>query len=405
MPQSHSSSDAETRVEEFTRESNLAWVTAALAARRDEILGRWLDAVAAQPFHHGRREHAVADHIPHLFDALVGFMRRTAPRSVDSGAPLDDAGILAAARSHALTRADQGLQPTDVLTEFRLLRQEFWRALRLAVPDGAPTSDVVGAELLLNDAIDGATALALTALTARLEQLREEFLATTVHEVRQPVTSIKGYAQLAARVLDRPAPDPARVRAALRQIVEAADQMGALLTALVDASRTALGGLVLQPGPADLAVLLREAVQRLGADAEERVTLRIPPGVETAGRWDATRLAQVFDNLLSNALKYSPPGAPVTVTVGGDGATAAIGVRDEGIGIPAEDLPHLFGRYARARNAVAGGVEGLGLGLYLCRGIVEAHGGRIWAESPGPGRGATIQVELPRWTPAGPLQG
>lgn len=399
MLEEQPSIDVEKRVEGYTRATDLAWVTRALVVQRDEILARWLDAALAQPFHRGRRDHAVADHIPPLFDALIGFMQRATPRAVQPGAPLDDAAILAAAQGHALTRADQGLQPSEVLAEFRLLRQELGRALRHAVPEDAPSSDVVGAELLLNDALDGATALALAALTAQLEQVREEFLATTVHEIRQPLTRIVGFLQLAERVLDRQDPDLPRARANLRRGRDAADQMGALLATLVDASRTALGGLVLQPATTDLVALLRETIARLEPDAAERVALQVPRGLQATGRWDGMRLAQVFGNLLSNARKYSAPGTPIDIRLRGDAATVAVSVADQGIGIPAEDLPHLFDRYARASNATEQGIEGLGLGLYLCRGIVEAHGGRIWAESAGRGRGATMHVELPRQTP------
>jgi signal transduction histidine kinase len=396
MTESEPSTDATTRVEDYARESNLEWVTAALAAHREEILSRWLDAAAAQPCHQSRRDHAVTDNIPRLFDALVQYLEHAAARAIDPGAPLEDAAIQAAAQDHALARVEQGLQPADVLVEFRLLRQELWRALRIAVPDGAPTSDVVSAELLLNDALDGAAALALSALTARLDQVREEFLATTVHDVGHPVTTIRGFAQLAERLLERPEPDLARVQVALCHIREATDHISELLTTLVDASQMALGGLVLQPGPTDLAALIPEVIAQLEPDVAQRVCLQIPPDLGMTGSWDAARLAQVLSNLLSNAAKYSPPDTPIAVRLQGDAETVRLSVHDEGIGIPSEDLPRLFGRYVRARNAIEHHSGGLGLGLYLSRSIVEAHGGRIWVTSPGPGKGTTVFVELPR---------
>jgi len=390
------SDDAETRVTAYTTDSNLSWVVAALEDHRDAILARWLDAATSQPFHQGRREHAVADHIPTLFDALLALLARSATSARNPAAPLDDPAILAAARGHALMRVEQGLAPVDVLTEFRLLRQELWHALRLAIPDNAPSSDIVGAELLINDALDGASALALTALTERVERVREEFLATIVHDLRQPLTKIRGYAQLAVRNLDRPAPDLSRVSGGLTRIVAATDEMQALLTRLVDLSRTALGALVLHPARTDLAVLLNETVAQLPADVAERVTVHIPPSLDVTGWWDRERLGQVLTNLLANAEKYSSPGTPIAVTIDGDATTVRVGVRDEGIGIPADDLPQLFNRYFRARNATEQEIEGLGLGLYLCRGIIAAHGGQIEAESAGSGQGATIRFTLPR---------
>lgn len=391
--------DADGRVTGYTHGSELDWVVAVLGEQREEILSRWLEAVAAQPFHHGHRERAVADHIPQLFDALVGFMAQTASRTRDPGAPLDDPAILAAARGHALVRVEQGLQPADVLTEFRLLRQELWHALRLALPDSAPTTDVVAAELLINDTLDGASALALTALTDQLDQVREEFFATTVHELRQPLTKITGYAQLANRILDRPSPDLVRVRDGLSQIREASNRLESLLEVLVDVSRAALGAIPLQTTGADLFAITHAAIAQLSPDLIKRVEVHSAPDLDPLGEWDQPRLGQVLNNLLTNAGKYSPPDAPITVLLTGDVENATVSVQDRGFGIPTEDLPRLFDRYTRARNAVDEGIDGLGLGLYLCRGIIEAHGGRIWAESPGIGQGAIMHFTVPRHLP------
>lgn len=393
MSRSQLPKDITTRVEDYARDTNLAWTTSALLSQREEVLNRWLDMAAAQPFHHDRREHAIADHIPDLFDALIEFMQRSGPQSADPGAPLQDAGVHRAAQEHALVRADQGLQPVDVLVEFRLLRQEVGRALRVAVPDGAPTSDIVGAELLLNDALDGAAALALAALTTRLDQFREEFLATTIHEVGQPITRISGFTQLAERLLDAPTPDLPRIKATLHPIREATEEMGRLLTALMDVSRTALGSLVVHPENIDLLALIQKVLAQLEPHIASRVTVEMPGDTALDGRWDADRLAQVLRNLLSNAAKYSPPNTPITVAIQRAAETVLVSVRDEGMGIPPTDLPRLFGRYVRAHNAQD--TEGLGLGLYLCRGIVEAHGGHIWATSAGAEQGTTISFELP----------
>jgi signal transduction histidine kinase len=397
VPDSQPLTDVTTRVEDFTRGGNLGWATEALATHRDEILNRWLEAAKAQPFHLDRPDRAVADEIPRLFDALLVYVRRIAPRSVDSGAPLDDQAIRAAAQGHALARVENGLKTPDVLTEFRLLRQEVGRALRIAVPKDTPTGDIVSAGLILNDALDGAAALALAALTDRLEQMREEFLATTVHEVRQPITKISGFAQLAERMLDRPELDLSRVRESLHQIRDAANQMGTLLETLVDSSQNALGGLVLQPQTADIAAVLSDVIEHLEPDIAERVHIQVLGTGALHARLDVTRAEQVMNNIIGNAAKYSTLDSDITITVAVRGDRAVISVVDGGIGIPEDDLPLLFGRYVRAHNAL-GHAPGLGLGLYLSRAIVEAHGGRIWAESPGPGKGTTVFVELPLLT-------
>ena len=180
-----------------------AWAIDALAAQRNEILERWIEKAAQLPFHHGRREHAVADHLPRLLDALRGWLRQQFVTGEGESAPFDDPNVLDAARSHAEARSEQGLQPEEIVTEFRLLRREIWRALHDHVSGRVATSDAIAVQLMVNDAIDGAIALALSMMTDRIEEVRTDFLATTVHEVRQPITSIKATAQYAERVLSR----------------------------------------------------------------------------------------------------------------------------------------------------------------------------------------------------------
>lgn len=397
------SADVDTRVHWFAEDANLGWVADALVASRDQILDRWLEATSARAFHAGRREHAVADHIPALFDALTALLHRSASRLVNPDAPLDDAAVLAAAREHAAARVRQGLTPPDIVVEFRLLRQEVWHALRLGLPDNVPTTDVIAAELVVNDALDGAITVGLTALVERVEEVREELLATTIHEVRQPLAAILGQAQLARRSLRSPSPNLARVTSSLEKIEDGAARMSGMLTTLLDSSRVVLGDLALATADADLHDVVREALDIVGPELADRVTLDVRPGVETAGRWDAERLEHVFANLLSNAGKYSPPETPIRLTVDGDDAMIRIAIRDQGIGIAPRDLSRLFDRYTRGHEAMAAGIEGFGLGLYLCRGIVEAHGGRIWAESDGPGKGTTIRLELPRVVAPSPV--
>lgn len=382
---------------EYASDSDLTWVARTLTERRETILESWLAATAAQPFHQNQAEYAIADHIPELFDALVDLLERAAPRWVEPGAPLDDDAVREAAELHAKMRVVQGLEPANISTEFRLLRQELWRALREALPERAPLSDTIGAQILLNDALDGAMALALTALTTQLAQAREEFLATVVHEVRRPLTVIRGNAALARRLLRRDEPNLAQINTLLGRIEEATGQMNGLLGTLVELSQAALGGFALNLTSGDLAAIIEAVIAESGPEAG-RVRLVVAPGLDTTGRWDVERLAQIFSNLIANALKYSPATAPVTVTIDGDGERFICRVIDEGIGVPADELPRLFARYRRASNAVADGIEGLGLGLYLCRALAEMHNGTIAATSLGSGQGTTIHLALPRFT-------
>jgi signal transduction histidine kinase len=171
--------------------------------------------------------------------------------------------------------------------------------------------------------------------------------------------------------------------------------MLSLLDILTDTSKVALGSLDLRLGNVDLGEVVRSALSHFPPDAVARTTLHVTPGSGLMLQGDAARLERVVSNLLGNAFKYSPADSAVEVTLSNIGDTVTLQVQDHGIGIEPNELPHIFSRYSRAQNAVAGGAEGQGLGLYLCWGIVQAHGGRIWAESPGLDQGTTITVALP----------
>ena len=397
-PEPLNDAGAEPRLRSIVSGLDLHQVADALHAARNEILDRWLESTAEQPFHEGRRMGAVADHIPRLFDALVKVLERTETDSVHPASPLDDRDVLASAQAHARARFEQGLQPADVVTEFRLLRQEIGGALWRHLGDDTPTASVVGAELLVHDALDGAITLALHALTTHIEEVREDFLATTLHDTRQPLTSIKGFHQLVVRALDQPNIDRDRLRDHLRRASAEVDRMSTLLDMLTDVSRVALGRLTLRVVAVDMADLLRAAADRFPPELRERIRLDL--SADGRGEWDAAMLDRVVGNLLSNALKFSPETAPIEVVLTADREYVHVVVRDYGIGLEPQDLVQLFRRYGRGRGATQQGIEGLGLGLYLSYGIVEAHGGRLTAKSAGRGQGTTMHIDLPRSVPA-----
>jgi signal transduction histidine kinase len=174
------------------------------------------------------------------------------------------------------------------------------------------------------------------------------------------------------------------------------DRLGGLVDELLDVTRIEAGRLELRRERCDLAALVAAAVERAdlaAADGRHRFLLDIAHDRLT-GYWDRGRLDQVLLNLLDNAVKYSPAGGTVRVTLAARRGQALVTVADEGIGVPAAQLDSLFEPFARAANALAPDYGGLGLGLHIARRIIEQHGGRIWAESA-EGRGSTFHLALP----------
>ena len=386
--------DIDVRIAAVAVGADLTVIADALIASREEILGRWLETAKRQPFHRERPDGAVADHIPTLFDSIVMVLRGRSKH--DATSPLEDPDVTAAATAHAQARFEQGLGPIAVVTEFRILRQEIGRAVAAMLDDAAPAPDVVAGLAVVGDAIDGAATIGLTSLSDRIENLRESFLATTVHDVRQPITLVEGSLHLAERWLSATPIDIARLQESVGDALAASSELVAMIDTLSDASQVAMGALDADPEPASLEAIVREGVEAFGAAARDRVTLEMPEGRHLIGLWDPRLLRRVVANLVGNALKYSPDDGQVRVTVGpGRPGSARLTVADDGIGMTADELSTVFDRFARAERARRLGVSGLGLGLYACRGIVSAHAGTIVVTSGGQGAGTTVVVELP----------
>ncbi|MDE2914181.1 MAG: response regulator [Paracoccaceae bacterium] len=226
------------------------------------------------------------------------------------------------------------------------------------------------------------------------ERLRAEFLTMVSHELRLPLTSIKG--STTALLSDARTLDAAEARQFVRIIDGQADHMGALIGDLLDAGRIDTGTLSVTPEPVEVAALVERARTMFhGSGGRQALRIDLPENLPRVMA-DERRIVQVLNNLLSNAARHSPVSSSIHVGAVRDGIEVAITVCDEGRGIPPERLPHLFRRYAdigggeREREAA-----GFGLGLVICKGLVEAHGGRIRAESAGPGMGTRITFTLP----------
>ena len=270
--------------------------------------------------------------------------------------------------------------------------------IELSVPDGRHVRTLVNATPIHGE--DGGVESLVVTLQdlADLEErdrLRTEFLGMVSHELRAPLTSIKGSA---ATVLGAStALEPAEMLQFFRIIDEQADQMRGLISDLLDAGRIETGTLSVAPEPAEVAGLVDQARKTFlsGGVGRHPVRIDLPPDLPRVMA-DRPRIVQVLNNLFSNAARHSPEASPIRVAAVRDGVHVAVSVADEGRGVPPDQLPHLFRKHAGV--AGGGGEPGLGrygLGLSICKGLVEAHGGRIWAESAGTGRGARFTFTIP----------
>ncbi|WP_437313792.1 AAA family ATPase [Sorangium sp. So ce385] len=264
----------------------------------------------------------------------------------------------------------------------------------------APRRGYGPADLWLAGELGARAALALdnARLFAEAQQAierRDEFLLVASHELKTPLTSLKMQAHLIERLLrryQRSELAPERLDAALQVLNRQIARLAHLVNELLDVTRLSAGRLTLARAPVDLAALVREVVERMSQQlADARCGVQLDLDEPVVGRWDPSRMEQVLINLLSNAMKYGA-GGPIHVIVRGHSDRALLVVRDHGMGIAEADQARIFERFERAVSVRNFG--GLGLGLYIVRWIVTAHGGTIRVESE-LGAGASFIVELP----------
>jgi signal transduction histidine kinase len=225
------------------------------------------------------------------------------------------------------------------------------------------------------------------------EELKSTFVSVVSHELKTPVALIKGYAETLRR--EDADWDRETVQESLGVIAEEADHLTHLIDSLLEASRIQAGGLKLEPTDVYLPRVAEKVIDGFQTQTDVHTfELDFPP--DFPALWgDPERLKEVLANLVSNAVKYSPDGGTVWVGGRADQAGATIYVADQGIGIPPEEQNRIFERFHRVETGLHRRTEGAGLGLYLVKAIVEAHGGRVWVESA-PGRGSIFMFTLPR---------
>ena len=221
-------------------------------------------------------------------------------------------------------------------------------------------------------------------------KLKEDFVSAAAHDLKTPLTTLLGQAQILELRFGRD-PALAQHQPAVARIAREARRLSALVEDLLDASRIEEGKLEVRREPIDVAAVVRQVADR-GRAQKERII--VDAHDRLTGSVDRRRIEQLVDNLVENGLKYSGEDSPVEVGAWRDDGAIRISVRDHGIGIPLTDLPHVFERFHRASNVDARRYAGIGLGLYICRGIALEHGGRIWVEST-VGEGSTFHVALP----------
>ncbi len=283
------------------------------------------------------------------------------------------------------------LPMSQVLSNADTVRAE---QVELAVPDGRCVAALINVTPIKSaDETVESVIVTLQDLAAldELERSRTEFLSMVSHELRAPLTSIKGSSATAlstSRILD-----PAEVRQLFRIIDDQANRMDRLLSDLLDAGRIETGTLSVTPAAVEVGALVDQARNTfLSGGGRHTLEIDLPPDLPRVMA-DERRIVQVLNNLVSNAARHSPETAPIRIDVARDGIHVAISVSDKGAGVPPEVLPHLFSKYAGV-DAGETVREGHGLGLAICKGLVEAHGGRIRATSGGRGQGARFTFTL-----------
>jgi signal transduction histidine kinase len=379
------------------------------------ILERWARRAAEeQPDAARVHHHVLLDHLAVLLDALgVSLSESDEEAATAHRVP---------AIQHGEQRWESGWSLPELSRDYQLLRTVLFEHLGEVLSRPLHTREILAINLALDEAVAASVGMYVASreqavrqaerqrveserraeeerLRREAESLKEmdrrkdEFLAILGHELRGPLAPIRNVVQ----VFQLGPPTADTVRWATGIVERQVRHMARLVDDLLDVTRINRGKVQLQPERLDLARLVRDTAEdRRGALEAAGVTLELQAeGGAVWVRGDPVRLAQVVGNLLHNAGKFSNAGGQVTVRVRGENGRAAVAVRDTGVGIDPDELPHLFETFRQADRNIHRSDGGLGLGLALVRGLVELHGGKVWAASDGVGRGAEFTFWVP----------
>jgi PAS domain S-box-containing protein len=277
--------------------------------------------------------------------------------------------------------------------EYRLRRQDgtYRWVLDNGVPLRAPEDDYFG---FIGSCVDITDRKQMEETLRHADRRREDYLAMLAHELRNPLAPLRN----GLHVLSRRPDDSNLVTETRAMMARQVDNMSRIVDDLLDAARVARGKVTIRKSRLDLTDVVRTCVEDRRAVAEGgglRLIFAAPSGAVWVDG-DVTRLSQVLDNLIHNAIKFTPRGGTVTVTVTADGDAAVVSVRDTGTGIDQSLLPHLFEEFSQADRSLDRSRGGLGLGLALVKGLLELHGGTVEAHSEGTGKGSEFIVRLDR---------
>jgi signal transduction histidine kinase len=399
----------------FSSNIDPVWVTQAIAERVAEVLGDWSAVILRTPdsselrvasiYHRDMASLGLA--WSYIYrqplvtgEGIIGQVISTGYPSLTVNVGSGSSGM--SAKINETSYHAPAMQLSSLLILPLRTRREMLGALVIAAND--PDRAVTDEDLPLAELLAERAALAIEnsklyteQVEARrkvedLSRLKDEFLSIASHELRTPVTSIKGYTQLAKTLIREN--DLSTSEEYLDIALDQIDRMSRLILELLDVSRIETGRLEIRREPIQWATFVRDVVHRHHtAVSDRRFHLNVPDDTRVI-QGDRDRLEQVLGNLLENAVKYSPDGSEILVNVEDRAETVVTSVCDRGIGIPADELGQVFERFHRGRHVSSTNYGGLGLGLYITKQIVERHGGSIWVESR-EGSGTSFFFSLP----------